>query len=93
MWKKRNERPNAGGVSISSRSGAPSRKRCVVNGQMTEASNKRVPLLSKIAREIARVSVARFFKRLFDSLRNESGSFSSPSYSKCLSITDLFEGL
>ena len=35
IWKKRNERPNAGGVSIRSRSGAPSRKRCVVNGAMT----------------------------------------------------------
>ena len=40
MWKKQNERPNVGGVSIRSRNGAPSRKGCVVNGQMTEASNK-----------------------------------------------------
>ena len=33
IWKKRNERPNVGGVSIRSRNGgAPSRKRCVVNG-------------------------------------------------------------
>ena len=39
-WKKRNERPNVGGVSIRSRKGVPSRKRCVVNGQMTKASNK-----------------------------------------------------
>ena len=38
--KKRNERPNVGGVSIRSRYGAPSRKGCVVNGQMTKASNK-----------------------------------------------------
>ena len=38
--KKRNERPNVGGVSIRSRNGAPSRKGCVVNGQMTKASNK-----------------------------------------------------
>ena len=38
--KKRNERPNDGGVSIRSRNGAPSRKACVVNGQMTKASNK-----------------------------------------------------
>ena len=40
--KKTNERPNVGGVSISSRKGAPSRKGCVVNGQMTinKASNK-----------------------------------------------------
>ena len=37
---KRNERPNVGGVSIRSRNGAPSRKRCVVNGHMTKASNK-----------------------------------------------------
>ena len=36
VWKKRNERPNFGGVSIRSRNGAPSRKRCVVNGQMTK---------------------------------------------------------
>ena len=36
IWKKRNERPNVGGVSIgSSRNGAPSREGCVVNGQMT----------------------------------------------------------
>ena len=35
MWKKRDERPNVGGVSIRSRNGAPSRKGCVVNGQMT----------------------------------------------------------
>ena len=38
--KKRNKRPNVGGVSIRSRNGAPSRKGCVVNGQMTKASNK-----------------------------------------------------
>ena len=40
IWKKRNERPNVGVVSIRSTNGAPSRKRCVVNGQMTTASNK-----------------------------------------------------
>ena len=40
VWKKRNERPNVGGVSIKSRNGAPSRGGCVVNGQMTKASNK-----------------------------------------------------
>ena len=39
MWKKRNERPNVGGVFIRSRNGAPSRKGCVVNCQMTKASN------------------------------------------------------
>ena len=48
IWKKRNERPNVGGVSIRSRNGArngaPSRKGCVDNGQMTKASNKRVRL-------------------------------------------------
>ena len=38
--KKRNERPNVGGVSVRSRNGAPSGKGCVVNGQMTKASNK-----------------------------------------------------
>ena len=37
--KKRNERPNVGSVSIRSRNGAPYRKGCVVNGQMTKASN------------------------------------------------------
>ena len=37
---KRNERPYVGGVSIWSRHGAPSRKGCVVNGQMTKARNK-----------------------------------------------------
>ena len=40
IWKKRNERPNDGGVSIRSRNGASPRKGCVVNGQMTKASNK-----------------------------------------------------
>ena len=40
IWKQRNERPIVGGVSIRSRNGAPSRKGCVVNGQMTEANNK-----------------------------------------------------
>ena len=29
-----------GGVSVRSRNGAPSRKGCVVNGQVTKASNK-----------------------------------------------------
>ena len=40
IWKKPNERPNVGDVFIRSRNGAPSRKGCVVNGQMTKASNK-----------------------------------------------------
>ena len=40
IWGKRHERPNVGGISIRSRNGAPSRKGCVVNGQMTKASNK-----------------------------------------------------
>ena len=40
IWKKRNERPNVGGVFIRSKNGAPSRKGCVVNGQMTKASKK-----------------------------------------------------
>ena len=39
-WKKRDERPNVGGVSTRSINGAPSRKGCVVNGQMTKARNK-----------------------------------------------------
>ena len=42
MGKKRNEHPNVGGISIRSRNGAPSRKGCVVNGQMARASNKSV---------------------------------------------------
>lgn len=37
------DRPNASGDSSKSRIGAPLSKRCVVNGQTTEASNKRVP--------------------------------------------------
>ena len=38
---KVNERPkNVGRVSIRSRNGAPSRKGCVVNGQMIKESNK-----------------------------------------------------
>ena len=40
IWKRRNEHPNVGGVSIGSRNGAPFRKGCVVNGQMTKASKK-----------------------------------------------------
>ena len=43
IWRKRNERPKDGDVSIRSRNGAPSRKRCVVNAQMTKASNTCVP--------------------------------------------------
>ena len=39
-WKKHNERQNVGGVFIRSRNGAPSRKGCVVNDQMSKASNK-----------------------------------------------------
>ena len=35
IWKRRNEHPNVGDVSI--RNGAPSRKGCVVNGQITKA--------------------------------------------------------
>ena len=41
IWKKRNERPNVGGVSIWSRNG--SRKGCVANGQMTKASKMSTP--------------------------------------------------
>ena len=48
MWKTRNEPPNVGGVSIRSRNIAPSRKGCVVNGQMTKASNERVRPRSKM---------------------------------------------
>ena len=44
IWKMRNERPNVGGVSIRSRNGAPSRKGCVVNGQMVKTSRKLVHL-------------------------------------------------
>ena len=40
ICKERNERPNVGGVSFRSRNGAPFRKGCVVNGQMTKESNK-----------------------------------------------------
>ena len=40
VWKKRNEYLGVGGVSVRSRNGGPSRKRCVVNGQTTKASNK-----------------------------------------------------
>ena len=40
VWKKRNEYLVVGGVSVRSRNDAQSRKRCVVNGQMTKASNK-----------------------------------------------------
>ena len=40
-WKKRNERPNVGGISIRSRNGARSRKGYVVNGQ--QATNQYTP--------------------------------------------------
>ena len=40
VWRKRNEPPNVGAVSLGSRDGAPFRNGCVVNGQMTKASNK-----------------------------------------------------
>ena len=40
IWKRRHERPNVGGVSVRSRHGAAPRKGCVVNGEMTKASNK-----------------------------------------------------
>ena len=40
IWEQRTERPNVGGVSVRSRNGAPSRKGCVVNGQITQASIK-----------------------------------------------------
>ena len=43
IWKKRCERPNIGGGSIRSRNGAPSRKECVIHGQITKASNKSLP--------------------------------------------------
>ena len=35
-WKKRNECPNSGGISIKSSDGAPYRKGCMANGQMTK---------------------------------------------------------
>ena len=44
VWKQRIEPPTVGGVSIMSRNGAPSRKVCVINGQMTKASKKWVLL-------------------------------------------------
>ena len=40
VWKKRSENLVVGRVSLRSRNGAPSRKRYVVNGQTTKASNK-----------------------------------------------------
>ena len=45
IWKRRNERPNVGGVPTrSSRNGAPSRKACVVNRQiLRQATNEYVP--------------------------------------------------
>ena len=40
VWKQRNGRPIVGGVPVWSRNGAPSRKKCMVNGEMIDASNK-----------------------------------------------------
>ena len=39
IWKEPTERPHVGGVSVESRNGVPSRNICVINGQMTKASN------------------------------------------------------
>ncbi|CAN0355762.1 unnamed protein product [Laminaria digitata] len=39
IWKTRSEHPSVGRVSIRSRTGAPSRKGCVVYVQATKASN------------------------------------------------------
>ena len=36
IWKKRNEHPNVGGVSIRSRNVAQSQNGCAVSGQMTK---------------------------------------------------------
>ena len=36
IWKIRDERPNVEGASTISRNGPPSRKGCVVNGEMTK---------------------------------------------------------
>ena len=41
--KKRNGCPNVGGDPIRSRNGVPSRKGCVVNGQMTQAKTSEYP--------------------------------------------------
>ena len=60
IWKKRNKRPNVGGVTIrSSSNGAPSRKGCVVNGQRIKASNKWVrppPCPVECVRSLTRVT-------------------------------------
>ena len=40
IWKKHNERPTVGEVSIRCRNGAPFRKGCVIIGRMIKASNK-----------------------------------------------------
>ena len=38
--KKRKERPNVAGVSVRSRTAAPLRKGCIVDGHISKASNK-----------------------------------------------------
>ena len=40
MGKRCIEHPNVGGVSIRNKNGAPPRKGCAVNGQLSKASNK-----------------------------------------------------
>ena len=40
ICQQRDERPTVRGVSNRSRSGAPYRKECVINGQMTKANKK-----------------------------------------------------
>ena len=46
IWKRRNELPNVGGVSIRSRNGAPSRKECVVEwtNDYSKSPNEYAPL-------------------------------------------------
>ena len=56
---KRIERPNVGGVSVRSRNGAPSRKGCVVNGQMST-------MYTCIAPPTKKMIFRRFFEQIHD---------------------------
>ena len=75
IWKKRDERTNVGGVSIRNRNGAPSRKGCVVNGQITKASNQLVrppPLVFLVIAPCPRDSRYEEAERIEEMLKNGS---------------------
>lgn len=72
MWKKGNECPNVGGVSIRSRTGAPFRKGCVVNDQSNQASTRPPPCLHPALR--VRYARSPFVNSLLNKLKGHHAS-------------------